>query len=111
MKVLGLANLFVRVVDKDGKTYHFPELSVSSKDQDGNYKNCKLKCRFKKDVDINELDANYCYQIDVKDSILNVVENKFEKRNEFELMILEFDFLKESKINAKKENKKNPFKK
>ena len=111
MKVLGLANLFIRVVDKDGKTYHFPELSVSSKDQDGNYKNAKLKCRFKKDVDIDELDANYCYQIDVKDSILNVVENKFEKKNEFELMILEFDFLKESKINAKKENKKNPFKK
>ena len=113
MKLLGKSNLFIREVVKDGKAYHFPELSVSSKDVDGNYKSAKLPCKFKKEIDIDDLDSNCCYCIDVKDSILNVKYDAFKKTNVFELFILDFDFDKEVPFKKKdeKDSKKNPFKK
>ena len=113
MKLLGKANLFIREVVKDGKAYHFPELSISSKDVDGNFKSAKLQCRFKKEIDIDDLNPKCCYCIDVKDSILNVKYDDFKKTNVFELFILDFDFDNEVpfKKEEAKENKKNPFKK
>lgn len=114
MKLLGKANLFIRTVTKDGKKYNFPELSVSSKDIDGNFKSTKLSCRFKKDVSIDDLSDDKCYCIDIKDSILNVKYDDFKKTNVFELFILDFEFEKEvdfKKSTPKKDEKKNPFKK
>lgn len=117
MKLVGKCNLFVRVVEKDGKKYHFPELSVSSKDQDGKYSSMNVKCRFGKDVPIEELDNNTCYQIDVTDSIVNVKYDDYKKSYVMEVFILEFDFEKEIPFKQKEnifeskkpEQKQNPF--
>lgn len=117
MKLVGKCNLFVRFVEKDGKKYCFPELSVSSKDQDGKYSSMNVKCRFGKDIDIEDLDHNTCYQINVKDSIINVKYDDYKKSNVMEVYIVDFDLEKEipfkQKENIFKPNetkqKKNPF--
>lgn len=110
MKLVGKCNLFVRFVEKDGKNYSFPELSVSSKDQDGKYSSMNVKCRFDKDVPVEELDGNTCYQIDVKDSIVNVKYDDYKKANVMEVFIREFDFEKEIPFKQKAPaEKKNPF--
>lgn len=117
MKLVGKCNLFVRIWEKDGKKYHFPELSVSSKDQDGKYSSMNVKCRFGKDVPMDGLDDNKCYQINVTDSIVNVKYDDYKKANVMEVFIVDFDFEKEISFKQKEnlfeqkeaEQKKNPF--
>lgn len=117
MKLVGKCNLFVRVVEKDGKKYHFPELSVSSKDQDGKYSSMNIKCRFGKDVSIEDLDNNTCYQIDIKDSIVNVKYDNYKDSNVMDVYIVDFEVEKEIPFKQKEnifeskktETKKNPF--
>lgn len=96
MKVLGFANLFVRkVIAKDGKVYTFPELSVSSKDKDGKFVSINVKASFQKDlVDIDALEDSKCYNIDIKDGILNVDYDEYKKAKVLKIHILDFDFVK-----------------
>lgn len=118
MKMTGLCNMFLREVEKDGKVYHFPELSISSTDKDGNWNNINVKCNFKKElgVDVNELDACYGYQLDIKDSIVNVETDNFRKQKVITLCILDFEFKRSIQYRRHNEEKKestskNPFKK
>lgn len=95
MKLLGFANLFVKKVSKDGKVYTFPELSVSSKDVKGKFVSATIKCNFAKDlVDVEGLEEDKCYNIEVKDSVLNVEYDDFKKIKVFKLYITDFDFIK-----------------
>ena len=50
MQLIGKCNLFVRVVEKDGKKYVFPEISVSSKDKDGKYTSMNVKARLGQEI-------------------------------------------------------------
>ena len=95
MKLTGYCNLFVRKVEKDGKVFSFPEISVSSKDKEGNFKNLTLKVTFKKDlVDVEELEEGKCYNIEVTDSIVNIVHDDYLERNVMTVFINDFDFVK-----------------
>ena len=96
MKVLGFANLFVRkVIAKDGKVYTFPELSISSKDKDGKFVSTTVKASFQKDlVDIEGLEDSKCYNIEIKDGILNVDYDEYKKTKVLKIHILDFDFVK-----------------
>ena len=109
MKLLGLCNLFVREVSKNGKSWKFADLSISSK-QDDKYINYTLPCYFSKDCgDVNELDANVCYNVEIKDSIVNVEYDEFKKANILKVCILDIDFKKETKFKAKEESPKKGF--
>lgn len=111
MKLLGFCNLFVRKVNVGGNVYNFPELSISSKDKDGKFKNISVKANFKKDlVDYNELEENTCYHIDIHDSIVNVEYDDFKKQNILKITILDFDFEKTTAVEDKKPvaKKKSP---
>lgn len=112
MKLLGYCNLFVRKVNKGGKSFTFPELSISSKDESGVFKNVTLKANFAKDiVDINELEENSCYNIEVLDSIVNIKYDDFKKCNVLQVCITDFEFKKTTKFTDKKKpttKKKSP---
>ena len=108
MKVTGYANLFARKVNKAGKVYTFPEVSVSSKDVDGNFKSINLKVVFKKDItNVEVLEENKCYNIEIKDAILNVTYDDYLKRNVFYLFINDFEYVKTKEFGSKKEEKPN----
>lgn len=111
MKLLGFCNLFVRKVNKDGKIYIFPELSVSSKDEDGKFKNVTLKANFKKDlVETSELEENVCYGIEITDSIVNIEYDEYKKCNILKVTILDLEFKAETALSNKKpvSKKKSP---
>ena len=112
MKLLGFCNLFVRKVEKGGNAYTFPELSISSKDQDGKFKNVTVKANFSKDiVDLSELEEKSCYNIEVLDSIVNVIYDEYKKQNELKVTILDFEFKKTIHFNDKPQTsskKKSP---
>ena len=105
MKVLGFANLFVRkVIAKDGKVYTFPELSISSKDKDGKFVSINVKASFQKDlVDIDALEDSKCYNIDIKDGILNVDYDEYKKAKVLKIHILDFEFVKTVDLKQKQD--------
>lgn len=103
MKVTGYCNLFVKKVEKDGKVFAFPEVSISSKDAQGKFASITVPASFSKDlVDVEDLKENMCYNIDVKDSFLNIQYDAFKKCNIFKLLIIDFEFQKTTEFNKNK---------